>query len=142
MNNAAGRCLSWLLLTAALTACGSVNTVTTRTDAPVDRVEHTKVQINDLLTDVFLHCRGLTLHRTSPSGLLEAQITVANDGFSDRTFGWKLTWLNAAGNPIRSRMNVWEATSVPTGGRVTLTSLAPNKDATDFTFELRRSNNR
>jgi hypothetical protein len=142
MNRFAGCCLSSLLLATLLSACGSVNTVTTRTDAPVDRVEHTQVRINDLLTDIFLHCRGLTLHRTSPSGLLEAQIIVANDGYTDRTFGWKLTWLNAAGNPIRSRMNIWEATSVPSGGRVTLSSLAPNRDATDFTFELRRSNNR
>lgn len=138
------RITSLLALLAALLlpGCGSVNTMSTRTAPAADEVTDAKVQINDLLTAIFLHCRGVRLYHSQPSGLLEAQIIVANDGFSSKTFGWNLRWLDQAGNLINSKTDVWRATSVPAGGTVTLTDLAPNASATDFTFELRRSDNR
>ena len=122
-----------------LNRCGTVNTVSTRTTRPTDEVSDKSVQIHDLLTDIFLHCRGVRLYRSEPSGLLEAQIVVANDDFRSRTFGWNLRWLDHAGNMIGSKTDVWRATSVPAGGSVTLTDLAPTLAAADFTFELRRS---
>jgi hypothetical protein len=125
-----------------LPACGSVNTTSTRRAPAADEITDTKLQVNDLLTEIFLHCRGVRMYRSQPSGLLEAQIVVANDGFSARTFGWNLRWLDQAGNLIASKTDVWRATSVPAGGTVTLTDLAPTLAATDFTFELRRSDNR
>jgi len=125
-----------------LPACGTVNTTSTRRAPAADEISDTQLQINDLLTEIFLHCRGARLYRSEPSGLLEAQIVVANDGFSSRTFGWNLRWLDQAGNLINSKTDVWRATSVPAGGTVTLTDLAPNASASDFTFELRRSDNR
>ncbi len=131
-----------MAITALLPACGTVNTTSTRATPSADEVPDTRLQINDLLTEVFLHCRGVRLYTSEPSGLLEAQIVVANDGFSSRTFGWNFRWLNEAGNLINSKTDVWRATSVPAGGTVTLTDLAPNASATDFTFELRRSDNR
>lgn len=133
--------LACLLLTSALLlpACGSVNTISSRTAAPSDELSDMRTQINDVLTQIFLHCTGASVFRSEPSGLLKAQIVVANDGFTDRTFAWRTVWLDARGNQIESHTNVWEGTSVPTGASVTLTSLAPTLTATDFTFELRRS---
>jgi hypothetical protein len=135
------RLLILITTSVALAGCGTVNTVSTRTSPATDEVSDTSVQINDLLTDVFLHCRGVRLQRSEPSGLLEAQIVVANDGFRSRTFAWNLRWLDEAGNLIISKTDVWRATSVPAGGTITLTDLAPALAATDFTFELRRSDN-
>jgi hypothetical protein len=107
--------------------------------APSDELNDTTMRVNDVLTQIFLHCTSASVFPSKPSGLLKAQIVVANNGFTDRTFAWKTVWLDARGNQIESHTNVWEGTSVPTGGTVTLTSLAPTLDATDFTFELRRS---
>lgn len=138
------RSINLLILAAATalgTGCGTVNSVSTRTTPATDEVTDMSVQINDLLTDVFLHCRGVRLYRSEPSGLLEAQIIVANDGFSTRSFGWNIRWLDHAGNMIQSKTDVWHATSVPSGGTVTLTNLSPRLNATDFTFQLRRANN-
>tara|TARA_B100001059_G_scaffold236218_1_gene285572 strand:- start:2950 stop:3375 length:426 start_codon:yes stop_codon:yes gene_type:complete len=131
--------LSILLLCCLLGACGTVNTTSTRTTPALDEVPDARLQVNDLLTEIFLHCRGVRLYRSQPSNLLEAQIVVANDGFTTRTFAWNLRWLDQAGNLINSKTDVWRATSVPAGGTVTLTDLAPNASAADFSFELRRS---
>ena len=122
-----------------LPGCGSVNTVSSRTSAPADELHDTQSRINDVLTEIFLHCTGASVFKSEPSGLLKAQIIVANDGFTTRTFAWRTVWLDTRGNQIESHTNVWEGTSVPTGASVTLTSLAPTLAATDFTFELRRS---
>ncbi|MCH2136497.1 MAG: DUF1425 domain-containing protein [Phycisphaerales bacterium] len=119
--------------------CGTVNTVSTRTTKPADTVHTAHKGINDLLTEIFLHCTDVRLFRSEPSGHLKVQIDVANDGFSTRTFAWKIVWLDAAGNTIESITNVWEGTSVVAGASVTLTSLAPRANATDFVFQLRRS---
>jgi hypothetical protein len=71
---------------------------------------------------------------------MEVQIDVTNSGFSDRSFGWRVVWLDQRGNRIASKTAIWNATSVPDGGSVTLTSLASSPKATDMSFELRRSN--
>lgn len=129
-----------LMLSAVLlTGCGTVNTVSTRSSEAADTLHDTRRGINDLLTEIFLHCTAARMYESEPSGHLEAQIDVANDGFSTRTFAWKIVWLDARGNVIDSITNVWEGTSVSAGASVTLTSLAPRADATDFTFQLRRS---
>ena len=75
-----------LLLCCLLGSCGTVNTTSTRTTPALDEVPDARLQVNDLLTEIFLHCRGVRLYRSQPSNLLEAQIVVANDGFTTRTF--------------------------------------------------------
>ena len=132
--------LACLIAAIFLGGCGTVNTTSTRTEPALDEVTDTKVQINDLLTEFFLRCQSVRLYRSQPSGLLESLIVVANDGFTTRTFAWNLTWFDEAGNLINSKTDVWRATSVPAGGTITLTDLAPKPSAVDFTFELRRSN--
>lgn len=122
-----------------MAGCGTVNTVSTRTTQPTDTLHDTRTQINDLLTEIFLHCTGVRMYTSEPTGHLEAQIDVANDGFSTRSFAWKIVWLDASGNTIPSVTNVWEGTSLSAGASITLTSFAPRPTATDFTFQLRRS---
>ena len=120
-------------------ACGSVNTVSTRTTTPTDQVDDLKLQINDLLTDIFLHCRGVRLFR-APSGVMQAQVDVANDDFRTRRFAYKFTWLDSRGNTITSSLSTWKSASVTSGASITIQSIAPNLDATDFTLQVRRSN--
>jgi hypothetical protein len=133
--------LTVAVLLPAFSGCGTVNAVSTRTAPAADARTDLRVQINDVLTNIFLHCESVRLYRAEPSGLMETQVTVANDGFSNRTFGWRVIWLDARGNQIASKTNVWNVDSVPAGGTITLTDLAPSPLATDFNIELRRSDN-
>ena len=119
--------------------CGTVNTISTRTTPASDQVTNLKVQINDLLTDIFLKCTDVRVFRT-PGGSLEAQVDVANDDFRQRRFAYRFSWLDARGNTIASTMSVWKPASVASGGSITISSVAPTSDATDFTLQVRRSN--
>lgn len=132
---------SLLVLPLSLASCGTVNSVSTRSEQASDQVSDTQVQVHDLLMQIFLRCKSLRMYHSEPSGLMEAQIDVENSGFNDRSFGWRVVWLDQRGNRIASKTNIWNATSVPAGGSVTLTSLAPTLTATDMSFEIRRSNN-
>ena len=119
--------------------CGTVNTVSTRTTPANDQVDDLKIQINDLLTDFFLKCTDVRMFRT-PGGSLEAQVDVANDDFRQRRFAYRFSWLDPRGNTIASTMSVWKPASVASGGSITISSVAPTSDATDFTLQVRRSN--
>ena len=96
------------------------------------------VQVNDLDGDL-LHCRRVRLYRSQPSNLLEAQIVVANDGF-DENVCLESAMARSGRQSHQFQTDVWRATSVPAGGSGTVTDLAPNASAADFSFELRRSN--
>ncbi|MSR18739.1 MAG: DUF1425 domain-containing protein [Phycisphaerales bacterium] len=120
-----------------LLACGSTNTTYTRT-SPADSAVETRLQMNDILTQVFLHCREVREFRT-PGGPMEVQVDADNDGFSQRNFAYKFTWLDPQGNVIESPMSVWKSASVASGARITIRSLAPTDSATDFRLEVRRS---
>ena len=123
----------------ALGGCGSVNTVSTRTTATTDSVEPLRKQINDVLTDFFLHCTDVRLSRTQ-GGPLQAQVDVANDDFRYRRFAYRFTWMDPNGNTIASPISVWKSASIASGGSKTLMSVAPNDIAADFSLEIRRSN--
>lgn len=124
---------------ASLTGCGTVNTVSTRSRPSDDSLEHVRVQVNDLLTDIFLHCTGVRMFRTK-GGPYEAQVDIANNDFRQRRFAYRFSWLSYEGNVIPSQMSVWKTSSIPSGGTGMIRSIAPNKSATDFRLEIRRSN--
>ena len=126
--------LTGLLL---LVACGTVNTTSTR-EGPATTAHSKQTQINDLLTQIFLHCRELRMFRTA-GGPMEMQIDVNNDDFRQRNFAWRVDWLDAQGNVIPSTMSVWKSASVPSGGMTTLTSVAPGDAGVDFRLQVRRS---
>ena len=114
--------ISIIALLAALTGCGTVNTVSTRTTPSQDSVEYRR-QINDLFTEIFLHARDVRLSRTK-GGVLEAQVDVANDSRSTRGFSYRFAWLNERGSVIESPMSVWKAARVPAGGSIMISSVA------------------
>ncbi len=128
-----------LMLTTLLTGCGSVNTVSTRTAPAEDSLSHVNVQVNDVLTDIFLHSTDVRMFRTR-GGPYEAQVDVANDGFTQRNFAYRFSWLSPAGNVVPSQMSTWKSASIPSGGASTIRSIAPNDTASDFRLEIRRSN--
>ncbi len=129
------------LATAALATsagCGSVNTTSTREAGSSASTVKNYKQINDLFTDIFLHVRDVREGRT-PSGLLSAQVDVANDGFTTRHFAYRFDWKDTRGMVIQSQTSVWENAAVDSGTRITLSAIAPNRDATDFSIQVRRS---
>jgi hypothetical protein len=73
------------------------------------------------------------------SGVLQAQVDVANDGFRTRGFSYLFTWLDERGNAIESRTSVWQAARVAAGGSITISSVAPGPEATDFSIQVRRA---
>lgn len=121
-----------------LGGCGSVNITRTR-ETPAATAHPKQTQVNDLLTDVFVHCRELRMFR-SDSGFMQLQIDVANDDFRQRDFAWRVDWLDGDGNLIESPMSVWKSCSIPAGGVSTLTSVAPSTTGVDFRLQVRRSN--
>jgi hypothetical protein len=121
------------------TACGTVNTTSTRSAPSEDSIE-TNAQINDLFTEIFLHVRGVRKFPTR-SGVLQAQVDVANDGFSTRGFSYLFTWQDERGNPILGPMHVWKTARVAAGGSITISSVAPGPEATDFSIQVRRAEN-
>lgn len=124
-------------ITLLAAGCGTVNTVSTRTARSQDSIPaHTRV--NDLLTQVFLHARDVRLFRTE-GGILEAQVDVANDDFRTRGFSYRFDWLNERGSVIESPMAVWKTARVPAGGATTISSVAPDMSATDFSLQVRRA---
>jgi len=128
-----------LMLALVLAGCGSVNTVSTRTAPAEDSLAHVNVQVNDVLSDIFLHSTDVRMFR-SRGGPYEAQVDVANDDFRQRRFAYRFSWLSPAGNVIPSQMSTWKTASIPSGGSSTIRSIAPNDSATDFRLETRRSN--
>ena len=129
-----------LVAAAALTAaCGTVNTTSTRSAPSEDSIE-TRSRINDLFTEVFLQVRGVRRFPT-PSGVLQAQVDVANDGFDTRGFSYLFTWLDGRGNPMPGPMQVWKTARVAAGGSITISSVAPGPAATDFSIQVRRAEN-
>ena len=90
--------------TLALAACGSVNTVGTRSAPSTDVVSPLQSRINDALTDLYLHCTGARMSRTH-GGPLQAQVDVANNDFRYRNFAYRFTWLGPNGNTIRDNPN-------------------------------------
>ena len=121
-----------------VTACGTVNTVSTRTE-PATTSRPAVTQVNALLTAVFVKAKDVRVFPTK-SGLLEAQIDVANDDFRTRSFNYRFEWLDGSGNLIRSVTAVWDSASIPAGGQSTISSVAPTTDAADFRLQVRASN--
>lgn len=117
--------------------CGTVNTTTTRESPSADSVG-TKSQINDLFTEIFLHVRDVRIFPTK-SGVLQAQVDVANDGFSTRGFSYLFTWLDERGNPMQGPMSVWKTATVAAGGSITISSVAPGPSGRDFSIQVRRA---
>ena len=128
-----------LMLAFLLAGCGSVNTVSTRTAPAEDSLDHVTVQVNDVLSDIFLHSTDVRMFRTR-GGPYEAQVDVANDDIRQRRFAYRFTWLSPAGNVVPSQMSVWKTASIPSGGSSTIRAIAPNDSASDFRLEIRRSN--
>lgn len=124
--------------TLALAACGSVNTVGTRSAPSTDVVSPLQSRINDALTDLYLHCTGARMSRTH-GGPLQAQVDVANNDFRYRNFAYRFTWLGPNGNTIAWPMSVWKPAVIASGGSMTLISIAPTDAARDFSLEIRRS---
>lgn len=128
--------LATAVLLGAVAGCGSVNTTSTRQAPSEDKVS-TRTQVNDLFTQIFLRATDVRMFPTK-GGPLQTQVDVANDGFGTRSFSYRFEWLDARGNVIPSSVYTWKATSVPAGGSVTITSVAPSEAATDFKLQLRR----
>ncbi len=140
LSTSARRALLALAAAALATTagCGSVNTTSTREAGPSASTVKNYKQINDLFTDIFLHVRDVREGRT-PTGLLTAQVDVANDGFSTRHFAYRFDWKDSRGMVIQSQTSVWENAAVASGTRISLSTVAPNREATDFSIQVRRS---
>lgn len=141
MTQLATQSSRWLPACAAailLGACGSVNTTSTRESGPTPSTVPAYKQINDLFTDIFLHVRDVREGRT-PSGLRNAQVDVANDGFTTRHFAYKFIWSDASGMNIDSQTSIWQNAAVASGTRITISSVAPNASAANFSLQVRRS---
>lgn len=133
----AGRVLlTSALLVLPVVGCGTVNTTTTRQAPSEDQVD-TRTQVNDLFTQIFLKATDVRMFPTK-GGPLQTQVDVANDGFRTRSFSYRFEWLDARGNVIPSSIYTWKATSVPAGGSIMISSVAPSEAATDFKLQLRR----
>lgn len=133
------RLVSMVCLAAVLAAagCGTVNTTSTRTEPATDSIA-TRTQINDLFNQIFLHVRDVRMF-PAKSGVLQAQIDVANDGFETRGFSYLVTWLDASGNTLPGPSSTWKTARVAAGGSITITSVAPGPEATDFSIQVRRA---
>jgi len=126
-----------LAATSILVACGTVNTVSTRTERASTSVPY-HTQVNDAFANIFLKATDVRLVRTQ-GGVLKAQIDVANDGFRTRHFSYQVEWLDANGTLVESVMNNWRQAQVYSGGSVSLTALAPTPECTDFRLKVREN---
>lgn len=118
-----------------LVACGTVNTVSTRTEKASTSVPfHT--QVNDALANIFLKAKDVRLVRT-PGGVMKAQIDVANDGFRTKAFGYQFEWMDETGTIVSSQLNNWNQAQVYSGGNVMITGVAPTPECTDFRLKVR-----
>lgn len=120
---------------ALLVGCGTVNTYTA-TVAKKPGVAPYTSQINDVLTSIFLKAEAVRFART-PGGPYEVQVTVANDDFSSRTFAYIFNWVDANGMQVDSA-STWQAASVPSGGTIVISSVAPNDTVDTFQLQVRR----
>jgi uncharacterized protein YcfL len=125
------------LVAAALAACGTVNTTSTRT-APATSAVDATTRVNDLLQQIFLTAKEVRMNRTK-GGPMEVQVDVENNGFQYRSFAYRFDWVDAAGNVIASQTSVWKSTNVPSGGSTVIRSVAPTEEAADFRLQIRRA---
>lgn len=116
--------------------CGTVNTTSTR-QTPAENEVSSRTQVNDLFSQIFLRARNVRLF-PAPSGNMQAQIDVANDGFTTQSFAYQFQWLDASGNIVPYGTTTWQRKSVPAGGSTSISSVAPVPQAVDFSLQLRR----
>jgi uncharacterized protein YcfL len=126
------------LFFAFIGGCGTVNTVTATAGAEPGKTDY-RTQVNDVLTDLFLSAKAVRFGPT-PGGNYQVQVTVANNGFNQRSFAYLFNWLDANGMMIESSMSTWETSSVAAGGTVVISSVAPTESARTFQLQTRRSN--
>ena len=129
--------LAMLTATCLLAGCGTVNTYTA-TVAKKPGVAPYTSQINDVLTSIFLKADAVRFARTA-GGPYQVQVTVANDGFSYRSFAYIFQWLDENGMQLDSG-STWQAVSVPAGGTIVISSVAPNETTETFQLQVRRRN--
>ena len=126
------------LFLALLSGCGTVNTVTATAGAEPGKTDY-RTQVNDVLTDIFLSAKAVRFGPTE-GGNYQVQVTVANNGFSQRRFAYLFNWIDENGMIIESSLSTWETASVAAGGTIVISSVAPNETARTFQLQTRRSN--
>jgi uncharacterized protein YcfL len=124
-------------LAAALAACGTVNTTSTRS-APADSAVEARTRVNDLLQQIFLTAKEVRMNRTK-GGPMEVQVDVENNGFMYQSFAYRFDWVDPSGNVIASQSSQWKSTNVPSGGSTVIRSVAPADEAVDFRLQIRRA---
>jgi uncharacterized protein YcfL len=122
----------------ALAGCGTVNTVSTRTEPSANAKPYVQ-QVNAALDSLSLKARDVRLSRTR-GGNFEAQVDVANDDFRTRNLSYRFDWLDGAGNVLQAVSSDWRQATIASGGSVTISSVAPTADAADFRLQLRAAN--
>ncbi|MDA0803219.1 MAG: DUF1425 domain-containing protein [Planctomycetota bacterium] len=95
-------------------------------------------QINDALNSIWLSASDVRV-AAAPSGVRTAQVDVANNDFRTRHFSYRFEWSDGSGMMIESQTNVWQNGAIPSGGMLTITSVAPNINAANFKLMVRRS---
>ena len=115
-----------------------MNTVTaTAGDHPGETDYRT--QVNDVLTQLFLSAKDVRFGPTE-GGPWQVQVTVANNDFRTRRFSYLFQWIDGNGMIIESPISTWKTASVPSGGTIVISSVAPVDTARTFQLQTRRSN--
>ena len=125
-----------LLITAVtlLASCGTITTVQTASGQPSPAAHD--YRISGELANIGLGVGEVRVFR-APGGGLEAQVDVQNTKWTQNDFAYRFTWVDPAGRVLPSQMSVWKPRDVPSGGRTTISSVAPTPNAVDFRLEIR-----
>ena len=124
-----------ILISMLMISCESTAVRTVPQNEPVDPLQ---IKLDEAFSKVYLSCEAVRVTPIS-SGLLQAQVDIANNRLSHQSFAYKFNWYDDSGYLIPTQLSVWKPLTLPSKETKTLISQAPTREASSFLVKVRRS---
>jgi len=123
------------ILLAGLAAGVLASCRTPTASTQVESYPHNKVTVNSKILGSRLEITEVSF--TNRHGRAIAQIRAQNVTQTDLMFEYRYRWLDDAGMHIKRGVDQWMPTEAAARADMLMEQMAPNKEATDFIFEVR-----
>ena len=116
-----------------LSACGSVNTVTTNNPRRTN-VDYSRIDMNPVLKS---QIRVEGVMASDVNGVLQGQVTLQNRTSSAKDIQTRFEWFSAQGMQVDESSTVWNTYTIQPGEIRSITGTAGSAVAKDFRFGIK-----
>lgn len=121
------------VLILSMASCQSVNTVTTDNPRRTN-VDYSKIEMNPSLKNS-IDVQGVLARDVN--GLLQAQVTIQNQGLSPKDIQTRFEWFSATGMQVDSSSVIWNTYTIQPGELRSITGTAGDSSTRDFRFAIK-----